>query len=140
MQVNGAGLTGGSTTPTIQRTVRRPYSTAITFGVDYRFLNTYSNSPSLSVIVNDISSICLKNCSYTFKDLSKITSLSLSGSTLSLAISDPTSLNFTASTVKIKVGGLPCTISNASTIGSITCALQTNTDGSPILVAGLVTP
>lgn len=63
--VSYSGLTGGATSPTATITVRRPYSTAITFNpIDYRFLNTYSNKPNVLVSTNGVPAICTADCSY----------------------------------------------------------------------------
>lgn len=67
--VSGAGLSGGSSTPTIQVTVRRAYSSAITFNpVDYRFLNTFDTLPSVLLSVNSVPAICKGDCKYSFID------------------------------------------------------------------------
>jgi hypothetical protein len=71
--------------------------------------------------------------------VSEITSLSLSSSTLSFGISNPTSLNITSSSITVTADGLPCTV-NSGSISALTCSLQTNSDGSPILIAGELIP
>jgi hypothetical protein len=79
ISVNGAGLTGGKTTPNISVVVRRPYSSDVTVEpIDARFLSTHSNTPNILVQTNGISAVCLTNCSYAFLDLFTITSLALS--------------------------------------------------------------
>jgi hypothetical protein len=65
---NGAGLTGGTTSPSITIALLHPYSSAITFEADYRFLNTYSSLPNVIVKVNGVPSVCLTNCGYTFSN------------------------------------------------------------------------
>ena len=65
--VNGASLVGGSTTPTIGRSILRDYSSDIFFNpIDYRFLNTDASSPNVMVTTNGVPSICTGNCGYTF--------------------------------------------------------------------------
>ena len=66
--------------------------------------------------------------------------MSVSGSTLSLALSDPKAINFAVGSITISVGGQPCTVNGGSTLASMTCSMATNTDSSPILVAGSITP
>lgn len=140
--VSGAGLTGGSTTPTISRIVRRAYSPAITFTpIDYRFLNTFSSKINLQLTTNGIPAVCTGDCGYTFTDVAKITSLSLSGATLSLALAvTPANLSISLSSISIKVQGQDCRISPSSNLSSISCTIPTNNDGTPILMAGSVTP
>ena len=86
-------------------------------------------------------SVCTGTCSYTFHGYTEVTSLSYpgTGSTLSFGLSDPTPLNFAASDVSVSIHGQPCVVSGSS-IGSLTCAMATNTDGTPILITGSVTP
>jgi hypothetical protein len=69
--VSGAGLSGGSTgSPEIQASVRRTYSSSITFNpVDYRFLGVPSASPNVQVKVNDMPSVCTGDCQYAFQNL-----------------------------------------------------------------------
>ena len=141
VSTNPAMLTGGQGSPTISVRVERAYSNNIEFNpVDYRFLNTPANSANIHVMTNGVPSVCLGDCSYNFNSYTEITSLSRSGSTLSLALSDPQSLNFTISDVKITVQGHLCRINPSSTISSISCTMATNTDSSPILTAGSMTP
>jgi len=67
--VNGGGLSGGATSPTISYGILRNYSSDITFNVDYNFLNTYSSAPNVQVVVNGVPSLCLGDCTYTFLDV-----------------------------------------------------------------------
>jgi hypothetical protein len=141
--VNGAGLSGGMTSPTINVIVRRPYSSSITFDpVDYRFLNTYSAQPNVQVSTNGIPAICSGNCGYAFKDVFNISSLSLNGSTISLAlITSPSNLTINLTSIGIWVQNLPCPIdASATSITALTCTLPTNADLTPILIAGDVIP
>lgn len=57
-----------------------------------------------------------------------------------MAVSDPTAKNFAATDISITVGGLPCIVATGSTPSSLSCYLQNNTDNTPILVAGSLTP
>lgn len=70
MATNAANLVGGITSPVVITRTIREYSTSIVFEpVDYRFLNTVSDSPNVLVNVNEIPAVCLANCSYSFLDL-----------------------------------------------------------------------
>jgi len=67
--------------------------------------------------------------------------MSQSGTTLSLSLSDPIGLGFTSSAVKVRVNGQVCAVDTSSTsVTPLTCTLATNTDGTPILVAGSISP
>ena len=138
--VSSVSLSGGSSTPTIEANLRRAYSTNLEFDpIDYRFLNTDSTSTSVLVMTNGVPSVCTGSCGYAFHDYTEVTSLSYTGSTMSFGLSDPTPLNFAAASVTVTIGGQPCTVSGAA-IGSLTCAMATNSDSTPILIAGSVTP
>lgn len=140
--VSGSGLSGGATSPTIALTVRRQYSTAITFdAIDYRFLNTFNSKPNVIVSTNGVPAICTADCSYEFFDKLKITSLSKSGSTLSMVLTpNPANLAIDISTLTVTVQGNPCAISAGSTLSGLTCTLTNNADGTPLLVTGSATP
>lgn len=65
--VSGASLSGGSTTPTVAASNRRPFSTNIEFDpIDYRFLHTSASAINVLVATNGIPAICTGNCAYTF--------------------------------------------------------------------------
>ena len=103
-------------------------------------MNTVATTKSVLVTTNGVPSVCTGACSYTFNTYSEITALSSSGTTLSLSLSDPTTLNFAINTITVTVGGQACTINGGSTLASLTCAMTTNTDSTAILVAGDVLP
>jgi len=139
--VNGAGLSGGATTPTIQNLTRRQYSTDLEFDpLDYRFLNTYTNSYGVQVATNGVPAVCLGSCGYTFAKYSEITSISLTGSVLTLNLSDPTTKNFPVNSIKIFVSWLPCTVNTGSTLSNLSCTLTNNEANKPALVAGTLNP
>jgi hypothetical protein len=134
-------LSGGTSGGKISSKTRRYYSSSIIFDpVDYRFLNTLSNTINVQVTTNGVPSICNGSCSYTFETNSEITALSYTGSTLSLALNDTKSLNFGINNITISVRGQPCNIIPGSTISAISCYMQNNTDNTPILVAGPLMP
>ncbi len=138
---SASSLSGGVGSPTIASITRRNFSSNLLFDpVDYRFLHTYSSSINVQVSTNGIPSVCTGTCSYSFGTYTEITALSYTNAVLSLALSDPTPLNFPVSAITISVGGQPCSVVPSSTLASLTCNMATNTDSSPILVAGSVTP
>ena len=140
LTTNAAFLTGGAASPSINSFTRRSYSPSIVFSpIDYRFLNTFSNSINVQVKTNGVPAICNGSCSYAFDTYSEITSLSYTGSRLSLSLSNPNVL-FNISSLSVSVGGMPCTIDNSTTTASLGCDLQNNTDNTPILVAGQLIP
>jgi hypothetical protein len=57
-------------------------------------------------------------------------------------LSNAVAAKFTLADVRISVGGFPCTIKqNISNVSSfINCSLPLNSDNSPLLVAGRITP
>lgn len=134
-------MTGGTTSPTVDLTIRRAYSSRITFSpIDFRFLNTAASKANVLVKTNQIPALCVGNCEYTFFDKFRITSLSRSGATLSLAISNPTNIAVTQTQVSILVQGLPCTITGTFDLSALSCTLTKNSDNTPLLIAGSVTP
>jgi len=127
--------------PTLAASTRRYYSPNIVFDpVDYRFLNTQAASVNVLVKTNGIPSICNGTCAYTFDTFSEISSLSLSGSKITLALSDIKNKVFTHNDVTVQANGNPCAIDPASSITSLSCYVQNNTDTTPLLVAGTFTP
>jgi len=146
LAVNGINLSGGNSTPTITATTRRHYSPNLAFDpLDYRYLNTPANDISVLVTTNGIPAICNGTCSYAFVTSCEVSSLSVTGSVLTLALHnlDPTNVVYTVDDISVSVGGLACTIDpSATTIDTVSCQLSTNTDTgvTPILVAGLTTP
>jgi hypothetical protein len=138
---NTAGLSGGAGSPTIVVNTRRNYSPNVLFNpVDYRFLNTQSNSPNVMVSTNGVPSICTGSCSYTFDLYSEVTALSISGTVLSFAISDPTSKGFTASQVSVTVQGLPCVVDTTKPISGLTCQLPAINNTLALLANNNVIP
>lgn len=137
-----AGLTGGAGLPTILVNTKRNYSSNVLFNpIDYRFLSIPSNTPNVIVKTNGIPSICTGDCSYSFALYSEVTSLSLSGTVLSFAISDPTLKILTANDVKVTVQGKTCTVDTNTPISALTCQLPVTGTGSLALVASSsVTP
>ena len=87
-----SSLTGGTSTATttIDRTIRRPYSTDQLFHpIDYNFMCSDGMYHPVEVRVNSIKAVCATNCGYQFKDMGKVTTLTNTGSTVTIAITDP---------------------------------------------------
>jgi hypothetical protein len=60
-------LSGGTSGGKVSSRIRRYYSSSIIFDpVDYRFLNTLSNTINVQLSTNGIPAICNGSCSYTF--------------------------------------------------------------------------
>jgi hypothetical protein len=140
--LNTAGLSGSAATPTLTLTTRRNYSPYLLFDpIDYRFLNTQSSAANVIITTNGVPSICTGDCKFTFSLYSEVTSLSRTGTVLSFAISDPTTVGFTASQVTVTVQGKPCVVDTSKPITALTCQLPTNADTSLALSASnSVTP
>lgn len=86
--------------------------------------------------VNGFPSVCTDNCEYRFlSNTPEITSQSLSGSVVSVAISNPTGVNYDTDMLIVKVDGQNCRILSG-TFTSFTCQLPTNPNSSPVLKAG----
>lgn len=105
-------------------------------------MKTYSNKPNVLVTVKGIPSACNTDCSYEFKTdtaIPKLTSLSLTGNTVTIGLTDPTDLASLAtpfSLFTITIDQQPCQNINGL-LSSFTCTLQKNADGTtPILRAG----
>lgn len=89
--------------------------------------------------VNGLKSSCINDCTYTFLDtVPEVTSQTKnnpSGTTISVAISDPLNQNFATALLTVKVDGQLCTIASGA-FASFTCTLPINTNGSPVIRAG----
>ena len=102
-------------------------------------MKTYSATPSVVAVVNGIPNACKNSdCTFTFlTNVPKIMTAGLTGSTLSLTLSDPTNINANLKKVTVTLDGQPCTIVDLTkTMTNFTCTLPNNTDGSAILRAG----
>ena len=91
--------------------------------VDENFLFQSDSHPNVLVVVNDLLAICKDDCRYTFlTDTSELISQSLSGSTLTLSVSNPQNLNYTIDDFTVTFDELPCT-SLSGSLTSFTCQL-----------------
>jgi hypothetical protein len=137
--VDGGRLNGGrdGSSPQIFTSTRRNFNTNFFVDpVDYRWINTYSDQPNVIVTVDDIPSACNTNCTYAFLNtVPVVDSATLSGFTMSLALTDPGNLKAPLSAIKVTLDNQPCT-DLAGTMLSFTCKLPKNTDNTPILTAG----
>lgn len=144
--VNPAGLLGGKagTSPQLVSSTLRYYSSNLLFDpIDYTLLNTFSDKPNVLLTVNGIPSVCTADCRYSFlTNTPLLTSDSISGSVVTLSLSDPASIGFTLDQTSVTVGGQPCAIINPSTspISNFDCQLPTNTDSTPTMTAGSYFP
>lgn len=143
---NAAGLRGGmtGTSPQMMSSTLRYYSSNLLFNpIDYHFLTTASDKPNVLVTVNQIPSVCTGDCRYTFlTNTPLLTSDSISGSVVTLSLTDPSSIGYTLDQVTVTIGGQPCTIINPSTspISNFQCQLPTNSDSTPTMPAGSYVP
>lgn len=97
---------------------------------------TAASNPQVVVTVNNVESVCITDCSYTFiNTVPLITSQTKTGASVSVTISDPVSSTYANSALTVKVDGQICTITTGS-YPSFTCTLPTNTNGSPKVRAG----
>lgn len=144
--INDFNLIGGvpGTKPQLFFTEIRPYSSNLLFDpIDYYFLSTPSAQPNVLVSVNGIPSVCTGNCIYTFLTNSpSLTASSLSGSILTLSLTDPTNINYNLNDVSVVFGNQSCTIINpgSSQISNFQCQLPINSDSTPTIQAGSYTP
>jgi hypothetical protein len=69
-----------------------------------------------------------------------VSSISITGSKLTIEINDITNLQFTSSDVSVTVQSRSCVVDTTTPITALECALPTNLDGTPILTAGSITP
>lgn len=105
LAASGAGLRGGKSgaTPQITAVTRRNFNTNLFVDpIDYRWMATYSDKPSVRVTVSGIPSACNADCSYTFVDnVPILTAATLSTNVMSLTISDPANLNAPLSAITV---------------------------------------
>lgn len=142
---NAAGLRGGltGTSPQMTSSTLRSYSSNLLFDpIDYHFLSTASDKPNVLLTVNEIPSVCTGDCRYTFlTNTPLLTSDSISGSIVTLSLTDPASIGYTLGQVSVTIGGQPCTIINpTSPITNFQCQLPTNSDSTPTMPAGSYYP
>ena len=85
--------------------------------------------------------VLCSDCSYQFNlpATPVLSSASLSGSTYTLSVTDPSNLGFAITDLSASMFGVPCS-NIAGTISSFTCTLSTNGDGSVKQPAGTGSP
>lgn len=144
--VNTAMLLGGQTgtSPQMFSSTLRYYSPRLLFDpIDFTLLNTPSDKPNVLVKINDIPSVCTGDCRYTFLVNSPVVSSdSISGSVVTLSLTDPASVGYTLDQVTVTIAGQPCTIINpgSSSISNFQCQLPVNSDSTPTIEAGTYMP
>jgi hypothetical protein len=102
-----------------------------------------SSQPNVLVTVNGVPSVCTGNCAYAFlTDAPTLTTDSISGSILTLSLTDPSNINYNLNDVSVVFAGQTCTILNAGTspISNFQCQLPINSDSTPTIQAGSYTP
>lgn len=118
MVLNTALLQGGmtGTSPQMTSSTIRYYSPRLLFDpIDFTMLNTPSDKPNVLVTINDIPSVCTGDCRYSFLVNAPVVSTgSISGSVVTLSLTDPASVGYNLEQVTVTVGGQPCTIINAA--------------------------
>lgn len=138
--MSASKLTGGKqgTFPTIEFFETRTYSPNLIFNpIDQNFLFRHSNSPNIIVTVNNLKSVCLNNCEYSFlANNPLVSSQVLSGNQVLVTISNPSNMNYDTSVLSATVDGQECFIPLGPSFTSFTCELPQNSDSSPVLTAG----
>lgn len=143
---DGLNLLGGvaGTVPQLYATILRNYSPNLLFDpIDFNFLNTDSSDINVLVTVNDLPSVCVGTCSYTFlANVPILTSDTISNSLLTLSLTDPSMINYTLSDTTVTLANQPCSIVNPTTssISNFNCQLPQNPDSTPTIVAGSYKP
>jgi hypothetical protein len=136
-------MTGGKTgtAPQIFASTRRNFNTNLFVdSVDYRWMKTYTDKPSVIVTVDGIPSACNTDCTYTFLNaVPAVQTATLAGATLSLVLTDPGNLNAALSAITVTLDNQQCTNLVGTMIG-FDCTLPKNTDNTPILTAGIHIP
>ena len=137
--LSGASLVGGQdgTFPQISFKETLKYSPNIVFRpVDERFMFLADSGPQVQVTVNNVLGTCQGNCAYNFiTSAPEVTSQSLSGAQLSIAINDVNTDNYALTNLKVKLGDQICS-NLAGSFASFTCDLPQNSDNTPTMEAG----
>ena len=139
------GKVGTSPTVTINRIREFSQTRPLYSPVPYEFLFTGSETPSLSLAVNNIPAVCEGLCAYQYNEAinpTLDTATTLSGATLTTGVLFPAarrrligeSVDF-PSEVTVSLSGVRCT-GLAGTLDSFTCNFPTNGDSSVALPAG----
>lgn len=72
-------------------------------------MRTYSDKPNVQVTVNGIPSACNTDCTYTFiESVPTLTALSLNGNTVTIGLTNPTSLTDDMTKVTVTIDGKTC--------------------------------
>lgn len=137
VQIDNSNLAGGIGDAAVTLYIRRPYSSRVTFEpIDHQFLRRPNPAPSVIVKSNNLTSVCLGNCSYTFRNISTITSYTFNSPNLELALGSVLNQNISLKNITITLGGLPCVIEENSTLPTIRCSLKKDRNGFVPLKSG----
>ena len=94
------------------------------------------SGPQVQVTVNNVLGTCQGNCAYNFiTSVPEVTSQSLSGAQLTIAINDVNTDNYALTNLKVKLGDQICS-NLAGSFASFTCDLPQNSDNTPTMEAG----
>jgi hypothetical protein len=137
-------LMGGvsGTTPQLYSIELRAYSSDLLVTIDYPFLSTPSPQANVLITVNSVPSVCIGNCIYTFLlNSPQLTAASISGPTVTLTLTDPSSIGYSLNDVTVTIGGQSCAIANPSApINNFQCILPKNADNTANVAAGSYMP
>ncbi len=132
-------LKGGDTDAfTATFTVKRAFSFTrpLYSPLPFDFMRVAEDESQLYLTVNKIPAIC-SECDYSFDPTktSTVTASSLSADTLTLTITDPASVGFGLTDLKITLNGQRCN-QITGTLASLTCKFNQNSQGNAALPAG----
>lgn len=139
ISVNTSTLAGGNSNAfTATVTIKRDFSLTrpLYSPLPFDFMRTSESSPQLYLKVNGIPAVC-SACSYAF-DATKtpsVTAASLTADTLSLTVTDPGTVGFALSDLKITLNGERCN-NLVGTLASLTCKFNKNSLNNAALPAG----
>lgn len=137
MQIDNSDITGGAGDAAITLRIRRPYSSRITFEpIDHQFLRRPNPAPSVIVESNNLTSVCLGNCSYIFRNISTIISYTFNSPNLQVTLDNGFNQSISLKNITITLGGLPCTVEENSTLPTIRCSLKKDSYGFAPLKCG----
>ncbi|CAM6001510.1 unnamed protein product [Sphagnum balticum] len=146
LQPSTANLLGGlaGTKPQVTPSILRQYNPNLLLSpIDYPYLAATSSKPNILVTVNGLPSVCTGDCTFQFISNPPILTLAtISGSILTLSLTDPGLINYNLTDVTVQIAGQPCTIitTDPTSIGNFQCQLPSNTDLTPTIISGNYIP
>lgn len=123
-------------------TIVRKYSTRPFFDpIPYDFLRTAETQPGLYLTLNQVPLLC-QDCRYSFNSTLALTvsSASLTGTSLALALANPNSVTFSLSDVTVSFLGVGCNIQAGGTTSNFNCIFPTAANGAAAIPAGIGKP